>query len=275
MKYAIFSDIHSNIQALKAALEVCDKRKVDEIVCLGDVIGYNANPRECLEIAQNRFKLTIQGNHDKMVAQGVNSSDWAKWNAKALQAIEYTISKITTEDKQWLSSLPNYSVIDDPKIPFSVGHGMPFECKHHDVFDYIIFSEKGRSVMKEFKSHKDNIRLAFFGHTHIPAIFRDITSEEDTRFMDSDMGGYLFDYDIALNEVGLENVVKGDEYIFINPGSIGQPRTECPPSFAILDTDEAEVELVKFDYDYKSAQEAIRKEGYCDALADRLDYERD
>jgi len=272
MKYAILSDIHSNIQALESALKECDKEGVDKIICLGDVIGYNANPCECLKIAQSRFDVTIKGNHDEIGERGVAHSDCETWNSHALKALEYTTPKLTDNDKQWIRSLPYYSIISDPKIPFSIGHGTPLRCENLKTFDYIMSPYIERIVMKELRSNKDNIKLAFYGHTHIPAIFRSSVSHDGTVVSDSDVGSYIFYDNIGLNEVGLDNVIKGDEYIFINPGSIGQPRYECPPSFVILDTNKASVEFIKFAYDFEKAQKAIREAGYCDSLAQRLDY---
>ena len=105
MKYAIISDIHGNLEALTNVLAICEQEQVEHYVCLGDVVGYNANPKECLDIVRALPNLTIvKGNHDEYASNGDNVMEGFNPNAKA--AVLWTRAQLSEEDLCWLSSLP-------------------------------------------------------------------------------------------------------------------------------------------------------------------------
>ena len=109
MRYAVISDIHSNLEALTASLNEIDRIKADKIVCLGDIVGYNPNPNECVELLRERNIQCVMGNHDSRVAGLEDASDF---NLLAARAIEWTQSVLTQENRDFLTALPRSRFID-------------------------------------------------------------------------------------------------------------------------------------------------------------------
>lgn len=237
MKYAIISDIHANLEALNAVLDKIEQFRVDKIVCLGDVVGYNANPNECVNIIRQRGIPTICGNHDA-VACGLEEP-WG-FNPVALQAAMWTRENLTEDNLEWLRRLPDVQKFDG----FLAVHGSPtnrnsYLLSWEDVLPHIHYVEE------------QGCRLCFFGHTHNPGIFSKdgvYTVDEDSKF-----------------ELGDE------KSFFINPGSVGQPRDGDPKaSFGILDTDKNEYELVRVNYPVKQAADKVTAAGLPAFLSERL-----
>src|SRR5882757_2941529 len=102
MRFAIFGDIHANLEALQAVLKDAETHGVTHYVCLGDVVGYNANPHECVEIVRNLECPVVKGNHDE---QASITKDLASFNPLAEEAINWTREHLTAEDKEWLRDL--------------------------------------------------------------------------------------------------------------------------------------------------------------------------
>ena len=169
MKYAIISDIHSNLEALQKAFEIIDKEKVDEIICLGDIVGYGANPNECIDLVRSRCSTIILGNHDAAV---LHPSLFDDFNPLALKALQWTSEQLTYESRALLSSLP--MVGRKENILFV--HSSP---SSPELWDYIVDIEDAASALQNFDE-----RLCFIGHTHISGIFslqgsvKSITREE-------------------------------------------------------------------------------------------------
>ncbi len=156
MKYAIISDIHSNLEALTKALEIIDQKSVDEIICLGDIIGYGANPNECMALIRQRCSTVIKGNHDEAL---LDESITGRFNDDARSAIAWTRKQIHKENIFYLRTLSLTITRDD--ILFV--HASP--C----------FPEKWRYILEDI-SAADAFRcfsesICFIGHTHAPAIF--------------------------------------------------------------------------------------------------------
>ena len=156
MKYAIISDIHSNLEALQKALTIIDEKKVDEIICLGDVVGYGADPNACVEIIRSRCSSVVLGNHD---AAALNTSMAHDFNAIARKAVIWTGEHLSEENKEYLSSLPMTVKKDDI---FFV-HSSPDKP---GAWDYIIDSDDAESALNNFEE-----KICFIGHTHVPGIF--------------------------------------------------------------------------------------------------------
>ena len=239
MKYAVISDVHSNLEALECALAEIQKRKVDQTICLGDVVGYGANPSECLKLVREHSAEIIMGNHDQAVEdielRGY-FNDWAR------EAIEWTAGILDVEGKKQIREFP--PLVVDRKQNVTWAHGSPHEPEE---FHYLFREE---DVTPSFKILETN--FCFFGHTHIPSLFASKTCEP--RYLTA--GSYQF--------------AKGERYL-INPGSVGQPRDRNPRlSFAVFDSQELTLEIVRLDYDNKKAAEKIRKAGLPAYLADRL-----
>lgn len=156
MKYAIISDIHANLEALQKALSIIDEKKVDEIICLGDIVGYGANPNECVEIARTRSSVIVLGNHDSASLETSVAHDF---NAIARRAIEWTAEQLTEESRAFLLSLP----LVERKENILFVHSSPLSP---EAWDYIIDSNDASSAIRHFEEH-----ICFIGHTHIPGIF--------------------------------------------------------------------------------------------------------
>jgi len=237
LKFAIISDIHANLEALLSVLEKIEGIGVDQTMCLGDVVGYNANPNECVDTVREREIPTICGNHDA-VACGIEDP-WG-FNPVALYAAMWTREHLSSENFEWLSNLPDTRTFDS----FITVHGSPTNRNSYlftweDVLPHIAFLEE------------QNRRLCFFGHTHSPGIF-------------STDGMYTVDNDskFALGD---------DKFFFINPGSVGQPRDGDPrAAFGLLDTEAQEYELVRVAYPVKEAADHVMEEGLPHFLAERL-----
>jgi predicted phosphodiesterase len=156
MKYAIISDIHSNLEALTKALSIIDEKNVDEIVCLGDVVGYGANPNECIEVVRSRCSSVVLGNHD---AAALNPSLAHDFNAIAKRAITWTAEQLTDESRAFISSLP---LVERWKEILFV-HSSPYLPQE---WEYIQDVDDAYSALRHFEE-----KICFIGHTHIPGIF--------------------------------------------------------------------------------------------------------
>jgi predicted phosphodiesterase len=268
MRYAIISDIHSNLHALQAALSEIDKLKVDAICCLGDVVGYNAFPSECINLIRNceKIKYCICGNHDYCVFRGLDYT-WAMgFNTEAFKGIEYTINKLEgkDEDKIWLGGLPVEKVVDDPKAPFLMVHGHPLDCD-----EYILDHKSAASAVRNLKDER-KLHFGFYGHTHIPS------------FISRNKDGNVKFYTQKLILKSRFSVVKEDiieldfsnasgrSYFMMNPGPIGQQRKGGVVGFGIFDTNKLTFQYRTFRYDIKAARQAVLDAGYSDKIANKL-----
>ncbi|MHB1048452.1 MAG: metallophosphoesterase family protein [Bacteroidota bacterium] len=156
MKYAIISDIHSNLEALNKALAIIDERSVDEIVCLGDIVGYGANPNECVEIVRTRCSTVVLGNHD---AAALDTSLAHDFNAIARKAVYWTADNLLPEHAEYLSTLP----MTAKKENILFVHSSP---QMPDAWDYIIDTGDAQMAFDYFEE-----KICFIGHTHVPGIF--------------------------------------------------------------------------------------------------------
>lgn len=237
MKIAVISDIHSNLQALQRALEVIDSLGVEKIHCLGDVVGYGANPKECIEIVREKCDLVIAGNHDW---GAVGKTDISKFNKSARAAIEWTGEMLDFRERKYLLNLPLIEKRDD----FCLAHGTPGEPEH---WKYLQYSSMLPGQFAAFDS-----RVCFIGHSHSPVIWSDFGQKD----LPENRKAFAFD----------ENT----RYI-VNVGSVGQPRDGDPRlCIVIYDTDKAELEFIRANYDVETAAENIKKAGLPVNLASRL-----
>ncbi|HOQ89958.1 MAG TPA: metallophosphoesterase family protein [Candidatus Hydrogenedentes bacterium] len=237
MRYAVISDIHANIDALETVYRKIQSIGVDEIFCLGDVVGYNAAPNECVEFLAEREILTILGNHDA-VACGLEEP-WG-FNPVALRAALWTREKLSESALEWLKNLPDALNFGD----FVAVHGAP---KNHNAY---LFSWEDILPHLGFMEEQ-NCSLCFVGHTHCPAIH-------------APDGSYRCDGN------GIFPIREG-EIFFINPGSVGQPRDEDPrAAFGIIDTETRTFEQVRLEYPVEKASSKVIEAGLPKFLAERL-----
>ena len=240
MKFAIIADIHANLEAFQVVLEDCRKQQVTHYACLGDVVGYNGNPNECVEMVRERQIPTICGNHDAVACRVADP--WG-FNPVALAAAIWTRNNLKAVNLDWLRSLPNTRRFEH----FLAVHGSPMDR------DTYIFGWE--DIMPHLSFLKEqNVNLCFFGHTHCPGIFAADGNlnvdnfEEATRFILDENRTYL-----------------------INPGSVGQPRDgDHRAAFGLFDSDRREFELVRVPYPFKLAAEKVIEVGLPPFLAERL-----
>lgn len=156
MRIAIISDVHSNLEALTSALEAIDTHHVDDIVCLGDIVGYGSNPNECLDLVRSRCSLILQGNHD---AAAVDLSVANQFTLNAQLSAIWTFGVLLPENKEFLRSLPQMK----PRGDIMFSHASPFEPEE---WNYVISEFDTREAFQAFTE-----KICFIGHSHIPVIF--------------------------------------------------------------------------------------------------------
>jgi diadenosine tetraphosphatase ApaH/serine/threonine PP2A family protein phosphatase len=239
MKLAVISDIHSNLHALTVVLEEIEKRKVESIFALGDLVGYNAFPSEVVDIMLKREIASIMGNHD-IVCCGLENPIW--FNTAAREASLWTRKVLSDESKRLLSGLPNEMMVRERLYAV---HGSP-QSRDDYLMDLM-------DALNNFRHLPDKtINICLYGHTHIPAIFSEHGPSHDSIHS----GKHMLDVRTRY---------------FINPGSVGQPRDGDPrASFGILDTEEVSIEIIRVEYDIQAAMQAVVKAGLPQFLADRL-----
>ncbi len=267
MKYAILSDIHANLEALTVVLDKCKENGVDKYICLGDIVGYNSNPKECLALVRNLDLMgVVKGNHDEYVSNGDNEMEG--FNPHAKKAVLWTRSQLEKDDLDWLSQLPMrlniraanctivHATLDSPEA-----WGYIFDTHHaSDNFSY------------QFT------QMCFCGHSHVPIAFckKPVTMRTDKpieeilewAFMRHE--GMLPQNPTESDSLSLD-IQSGWKYL-INVGSVGQPRNRDPrSSFAIYDDETKRVVRYRIPYDIATTQEKIRQTDLPDKLALRLE----
>lgn len=239
MRYLLISDIHANLEALNATLEAAAQLDECQIMCLGDVVGYGADPADCLDTLGNHANLMLAGNHDLAVA-GIIPCD--NFNNIARQSVEWTRQALTPEDRELLGNLPLQYVDGD----YCFTHASPIEPME---FRYIRTMEDVATVFNHIGQ-----RFCFVGHTHLPVVIQ--LDEEKARM-----------------KVIRENLVHLEDHCryFVNVGSIGQPRDNNPDAcMVLLDEDAATLEFLRVPYDISQSQEKILSNGLPSYLAERL-----
>jgi len=235
MKFAVISDIHSNWQALQAVM--ADLPAIDEVICLGDVVGYGGDPNKCVDYVRDKRWPTLVGNHDRACTD-VDILEW--FNEDAARAIEWTVAHLGKDRLAWLQSLPDCDQIGDEII---LVHGSP---RDH-IYEYILDGPTADANLNLIEG-----KVCFHGHTHVPGIFR------------RDQGQLVHEYQLGTFQLSGTQLV--------NPGSVGQPRDGLPDaSYAIWDRHAATVEFRRVPYDREGAKKAIRAAKLPERFAERLD----
>lgn len=240
MRYGIVSDIHSNLDALQTVIEELDGLGMDQLVCLGDIVGYGPNPNECCDLLQERQCIAIAGNHDEAAVETAGAQ---RFNPLAVQAIAWTREQLTQKNRAYLSGLPRER--DFPS--FEIVHGAP---EAH--FDYILGVTDARSAFERVRKP-----LTFIGHTHVAEVYFQEEQQKRTFHQRLSRGGRI-------------EVAPRFRYI-INPGSVGQPRDRNPQaSFACYDDVASVVEIRRVTYDVMRVRERMESAQLPPELAERL-----
>src|SRR5215470_2821062 len=236
MRFAIFSDVHANLEALDAVLANAHARKCTHFVCLGDVVGYNANPHECVERIQELDCPIVKGNHDEQASLFESSTDF---NPIAERAIQWTRDHLTEKDKGWLRDLPLQKQVRD----FTIVHAtLDMPARWGYVFNNL-------DAAASFTYQRTNV--CFFGHTHVPMVF-------------------VRDEVVCRERVELVRIEPTKKY-FINMGSVGQPRDgNWRAAYCIYDTENNLVQQFRVKYDLAAVQKKIAEAGLPRLLAERL-----
>src|SRR5881394_3954660 len=236
MRVAIFSDVHANLEALEAVLTDAHKHKCTHFVCLGDVVGYNANPHECVERIREIDCPTVKGNHDEQASLFESSTDF---NELAERAIEWTRDNLTDKDKEWLRGLR----LQQQVRGFTIVHAtLDTPAQWGYVFNNL---DAAASFTYQHTA------VCFFGHTHVPMAF--IRDDGVRR--------------IKIDQLHIES---GKKY-FINAGSVGQPRdADWRAAYCVYDIENNVVEQRRVKYDLATAQKKIIDAGLPRLLAERL-----
>lgn len=234
MKFAILADIHANLEALQAVLEDSRAEYCTHYAFLGDFVGYNADPKACVDLVRSMDVPCVKGNHDEYCALDSTPDGF---NPQAARIVDWTRNQLTADDRKWLHGLPYVLHVAD----FTITHAT-LDDPHRwgYVFD-------GLAAAASFAYQKT--KVCFFGHTHVPVAF-------------------MHDGTVRGGTYSKFNVVPRKDY-FINPGAVGQPRDNNPlAAYVIYDLDEATIELRRVAYDVDRAQQKIRERGLEDDFGD-------
>ncbi len=238
MRYAFFSDVHANLEALQAVILDFRKEKIERIFFLGDAVGYGPNPNECVELIDEIAELKLMGNHD-YAALGL--MDTYYFNHYAVESIDWTKHSLSEKTIEIMSDFELTAEVDD----IFLAHSSP---KEPDRWHYILDMDDVRENFNFFKS-----KICLVGHTHRPFI-------------------------VALNEDGncvishkQEEKVYPDKKYLINIGSVGQPRDGDPRSaYLIYDDEENIVRSKRVSYDLSNTQKLMAEHGLPEYLIERL-----
>ncbi len=244
MRYAIISDIHSNLEALEVVLREIDRIGADRIVSLGDVVGYNANPNECVRLLRDRDIPSLMGNHD---AAACGLEEPTDFNPIARDALLWTRQTLEPEHRDRLKGLPEQMILTDG---LRLAHGSLLYRDH-----YLSSHDDIMENIRLMRAADPEIRVLFFGHTHIQVAIA--CHEEDLTVISSTAPARFS--------------LRPDNLYLINPGSVGQPRDRDPRcAFLLYDEETATVEFIRLPYDIRTCSEKILSSGLPGRLADRL-----
>lgn len=244
MKYAVFSDVHSNIESLDVVLRFYEKYDIDYYLFCGDIVGYNPNPNECVARLKDIKNLyAVLGNHDAFV---VGKKSIRSFNKYAAEVLLWTEKVLIPENKTFVNGFPYAKVIND----ITIVHGSPT----HPLEEYVFSVEQCLANIDKF-----NTKICFIGHTHEPLVFG---IDEEKKFVFN-----VLKFDNDKYEVQLEEKMK---YI-INVGSVGQPRDGNNKSCCVIYDDAmGVVTFFRLKYDYQITQKKIKELNFPPFIGNRL-----
>jgi diadenosine tetraphosphatase ApaH/serine/threonine PP2A family protein phosphatase len=226
-RYAILGDIHANLEALTAVLNDAQDQRCAHYVCVGDIVGYNSNPTECLDIIRDLAMPCVKGNHDEYCS---TSHGLENLSPRATAAAIWTRQQLGEEDKQWLRDLKYTRLVSN----FSLVHAT---LDAPQCWGYV-FEKLAAAASFTYQ----NTSICFFGHTHVPVVFiRDNTVRGGT-------------YSKFKPEPGRK--------YFVNVGSVGEPRDGNPAAaYVIYDMSDGSIELRRIPYDVEKTEAKLRAAG--------------
>ena len=237
MRYAIIADIHGNLEGLHVVLDDIKKQGCTHVACLGDVVGYGANPKECLDIIRGMNIPVVKGNHDEYIG---STEDPEGFNDAAAEAVTWSRNQLTEDDRKWLRELKYKRFVAN----FTIVHST---LDVPERWGYVFEKLQAASSFTY-----QTTQACFFGHTHVPLAFIKDTAVRG--------GSY---YPSLKMEAGKKYLV--------NVGSVGQPRDGDPRAgYVVFDIQSQTIELRRLEYDVATAQRKIREAGLPERLAKRL-----
>jgi len=236
MRFAVLSDVHGNLEALQAVLADARQHRCTHFVCLGDIVGYNADPSACIRIVRELDCPTVKGNHDEQASLSDSSVDF---NEMAEQAIMWTRAQLSEQDRSWLRCLPLQQSVHD----FTIVHAT---LNEPGDWGYVFTTTE---AMASFAYQQT--ALCFFGHTHVQGAFiRNVEVTPTVR-----------------DKIGIDS---GKQYL-VNAGSVGQPRDgDWRAAYCIYLPDDNLVEQRRVPYEIDRTRKKVLAAGLPRLLADRL-----
>jgi len=239
MKYGLISDVHANLEALQAVLKDMEKRKVDSVHCLGDVVGYGADPAACLKLVDTTCDIKLLGNHE-YAALGLQSCE--DFNEAARTAAEWTLAKLDEKASAIMSDFELDRALDDLYLV----HASPYEPDH---WHYIFTSDDAVLAFEHLEQ-----KIGFFGHSHIPMILRERPGS------------------LPGAQAGHEFTADPEGRYLVNVGSVGQPRDNDPRAcYVVFDSEELEFEFHRVEYDIAATQQKMTEASLPKTLISRLE----
>ena len=240
--FAILADIHSNLAAFQAVLKDMENHgKIEEIWCLGDVVGYGPDPHECIELLKQYQHVCIVGNHDLAAIGKVNTT---YFNPQAAIANKWTTEHLTAVDRIYLENLPQTLQKED----FTLVHGSPRD----PIWEYVVSLSIAKDNFPKFTTP-----YCLVGHSHVPMVFR---STDDGKYSSNAF------------QPGVGLILSKDRLI-INPGGVGQPRDNDPrASYAIYESEGRTVRLYRVEYDVSLTQVKMTQQKLPPYLIQRLSH---
>ena len=242
MRCAIIADIHANLSAFTAVLDDIEHRGgVEEVWCLGDIVGYGPDPHQCIELLRQYKHVCVAGNHDWAAIGKIGT---AEFNPDAAAACRWTAQQLKAKDVVYLEGLPLVIEKDD----FTLVHGSPRE----PIWEYLLSLSSAKENFAYFQSP-----FCLVSHSHVPLVFKYSETGECS-------------FNPFLPNIGL---VLGKSRLIINPGAVGQPRDGDPKaSYAICNTETRMVRLYRVHYDIRVTQNSMVKQNLPVRLVARLSY---
>ena len=236
MRYAVISDLHANPRAVEATLRHIEALGVDEVVCLGDIVGYYAEPSACLRIIRERNIECVSGNHDRAACGRLSFADAG---ATARSAMDWTRRQLNEEEKNFLAELPLLRVYRSSG--FSMVHGALHPTPNTQL--HLSSLPRVARSLDKLQSGYLGTRICFYGHTHRAAIHQRRQSTTSI----APRGRVL---------------LEADCYYLVNPGSVGQPRDRDPrPSFAVFDSERMAMEFHRCAHDATDCHALAKRYG--------------
>jgi len=237
LRYAILSDIHGNLEALRAVLADCEGA-VDSVLCLGDTVGYGPDPLPCVELVAQKAEAIVSGNHEHAVAGRL---DLGWFNRYARAAAEWTRERLDDDHRAYLGALPLLREVAGATLV----HASPAQPEE---WDYLVTAEDGFGAFGHFAT-----RWCFVGHSHVPGAWSLGSSGPE-----------------HLPGVTRLETERGRRYL-VNVGSVGQPRDRDPrAAYAVWDAEGGRLEIRRVAYDHAATRRKILDAGLPRLLADRL-----